>query len=118
MSDSTNASSVENAESASVSVMSTPAATEGDTATEEEELETEDTDAVGNETELELATTESSKRVGSPAVQSQIVVERRRELGMERERSPTSHHDLVNKYFRNDTIFLKNWDIFRYASLR
>lgn len=110
--------------SSSASAMSTPSATEGDTATEEDEVDTE------TETELEEVRSASPKSkhltigtgtslgdMSGPAGVKVLVGDSEREraerMESERSRSPTSGHDLMNRYFRNDTIFLKNWDVFR-----
>ncbi|EIM80188.1 uncharacterized protein STEHIDRAFT_126160 [Stereum hirsutum FP-91666 SS1] len=105
----------------SASAMSTPSATEGDTATEEDEVETE------TETEIELVGTSTTTTTTTTCMKETATgLEMDEGLGgskagkammgrRERSRSPTttSGHDLMNRYFRNDTIFLKNLDIFR-----
>ncbi|KAI0062970.1 hypothetical protein BV25DRAFT_1907416 [Artomyces pyxidatus] len=77
-------------------IMSTPSVTEGETASE-------------TETETELEGLASRSR--SPPTTSS------RGLTKKRSRSPMSHHDLLNRYFRQDTIFLYNLDVFRASDL-
>lgn len=83
---------------------STPAATEGETATESE-LETE------TETELEYETVRRRRRpdslssVSTPTIGSTV---------SKRARSPVlSQHDLLNRYFRKDSILFHNIDLLR-----
>ena len=75
----------------STDVLSTPSATEGETMTETE------TDI---ETEMEY-----------DGISSKCTTVQHTE---KRSRSPViSHHDLLNRYFRQDTIFVHNFDVFR-----
>ncbi|KAJ7827877.1 phosphatidylethanolamine N-methyltransferase [Mycena olivaceomarginata] len=76
---------------------STPSATEGDTATETD-LETE--------TELE-AEVEVAVSTGKPSDASSTFAP-----GPPKKRA-VSQHDLFHKYFRRDTVILKNVDLFR-----
>ncbi|KAI0296989.1 phospholipid methyltransferase-domain-containing protein [Multifurca ochricompacta] len=80
---------------------STPSVTEGSTASDSE-----------TETELELqqqggARTTKPTNVIPPADTPPIALEKKRS------HSPLSHHDLRNRYFRRDTIFLVHLDVFR-----
>jgi len=74
------------------SVAPTPAETEGETATEPELL-------------TDSETVFDSPKTGSLAGPK---------FTKGRRLKPMSHHDLRNKYFRRDTILLRNLDIFRY----
>ncbi|KAF8192821.1 phosphatidylethanolamine N-methyltransferase [Mycena galopus ATCC 62051] len=88
---------------------STPPATEGDTATETD---------LDTETELDLATTTAvsggRKRVmragheQKPSNASSTF-----STSPPKKKKPVSQHDLVTKYFRRDTVILKNVDLFR-----
>ncbi|KAF9646144.1 hypothetical protein BDM02DRAFT_3181049 [Thelephora ganbajun] len=85
----------------------TPAPTEGDTATETE-LETE------RETDLETDITSRSRRTAlpverpsrSPFPDGSILS------------TPASQHDLMNSYFRKDTIFISDVDLLRTSDLQ
>lgn len=79
----------------------TPAPTEGDTATEAE-LETE------RETDFEMDVTSHSQRTPYPAEQPSC--------GENILPTPASQHDLMNNYFRKDTLIVSNVDPLRYAS--
>ena len=83
---------------------STPSATEGSTASDSEEE---------TETELELR---ARNGCAIPKVKASPAVTPPLQLVRERSSSPLSHHDLRNKYFRRDTIFLFHLDIFRCAA--
>ncbi|ETW80028.1 hypothetical protein HETIRDRAFT_477618 [Heterobasidion irregulare TC 32-1] len=72
-------------------ILSTPSITDGETATE-------------TETETEYDGTVRRRRTATTA---QPVITK------QRSRSPISHHDLLNRYFRKDTIFIHNLDVFR-----
>lgn len=76
-------------------ILSTPSITDGETATE-------------TETETEYDGTVRRRKTATTA---QPVITK------QRSRSPMSHHDLLNRYFRKDTIFMHNLDVFRYATL-
>ncbi|KAJ7123762.1 phospholipid methyltransferase-domain-containing protein, partial [Mycena epipterygia] len=85
---------------------STPSATEGDTATETEtDLETE-TELEGEAAEL------SNRRRARPGLQ-QKASGSPFEPGPPKKKKPMSQHDLFTKYFRRDTVVLKNIDLFR-----
>ena len=88
---------------------STPSATEGSTASESE-----------GDTETELELQQSHVNNGSaapkPMVKVSPAVTPPLQLERDRSSSPQSHHDLRNKYFRRDTIFLFHLDIFRCAA--
>ncbi|KAF7307888.1 Phosphatidylethanolamine N-methyltransferase [Mycena kentingensis (nom. inval.)] len=87
-------------------VSSTPSATEGDTATETD-LETE--------IEVDGLPAQPGRRrrhQATPSVASTTSFEGSPELKQMKER-PMSQHDLFTKYFRRDTIILKNIDVFR-----
>ncbi|EGO20122.1 hypothetical protein SERLADRAFT_442275 [Serpula lacrymans var. lacrymans S7.9] len=87
-----------------VEQLSTPPATEGETATETE-FETE------TETEIECETKPTTKKSRSF---DRLVIDRTLSRGP---RSPTeraiSQHDLHNKYFRSDTVIFHNVDLLR-----
>ncbi|KAG5645124.1 phosphatidylethanolamine N-methyltransferase [Asterophora parasitica] len=83
-------------------ILSTPAATEGETATETE-LETE--------TEMEFSTISDRKKSNH---QSQPSVSSNGTSAEPRyKRKPASQHDLLNKYFRRDTVVIRNLDLHR-----
>jgi phosphatidylethanolamine N-methyltransferase len=79
--------------------LSTPAATEGETATD---------------TELE---TETESEVEDELLVGEDMLPRKQEVGNTAAKRAISQHDLMNIYFRRDTIFLnlKNIDLFRSA---
>jgi len=79
-----------------------PAPTEGDTATEIE-LETE------RETDIETDITPRSRR-------TKLSVEQPPRIPLPDGNSPitpASQHDLMNSYFRKDTLFISNIDLLR-----
>ncbi|KAA1474122.1 hypothetical protein DENSPDRAFT_781124 [Dentipellis sp. KUC8613] len=82
-------------------LLSTPSVTEGETATETE-LETE------TETEFEAPAQRGKQTKPSGSVASTSTL-----ISKKRSKSPLSHHDLMNRYFRKDTLILQNFDIFR-----
>ncbi|GLB44428.1 putative catalyzes the first step of the methylation pathway of phosphatidylcholine biosynthesis, the SAM-dependent methylation of phosphatidylethanolamine (PE) to phosphatidylmonomethylethanolamine (PMME) [Lyophyllum shimeji] len=98
-------------------ILSTPAATEGETATETTELETE--------TEIEEETTNASSPTKKPLTHrpnlSVASVASSSGGGVAGDsapppryrKKPVSQHDLLNKYFRQDTIVLRNLDLLR-----
>ncbi|KAF8816890.1 phosphatidylethanolamine N-methyltransferase [Phlegmacium glaucopus] len=106
--------------------MSTPAATEGDTATDTElDTETEIEELVPTTTKanhfsnlnlskvsrhLSIESTTSSGR-GTPIDTS--VWPRTTKVGTPQSRKVLSQHDLFNKYFRRDTVVLRNVDLLR-----
>lgn len=83
----------------------TPASTEGETATETE-LETE------RETDLEMDAASRSQRTASPGSQRSCS-DPPDENTLP---SPASQHDLMNSYFRKDTLFVSNVDLLRYST--
>ena len=84
--------------------LATPAPTEGDTATETE-LETE------RETDMETDITPNSRRTPLPIEQPpRSPFPDGNTLAM-----PASQHDLMNSYFRNDTLLISNVDLLRYV---
>ncbi|KAJ7153467.1 phosphatidylethanolamine N-methyltransferase [Mycena crocata] len=86
---------------------STPSATEGDTATETD-LETE------TETEGEIEAAAGRRRVRSGHQQSASNASSFLSEGSPlKKKKPMSQHDLLTKYFRRDTVVLKNVDLFR-----
>lgn len=87
--------------------LSTPAPTEGDTATETE-LETE------RETDVEVEITSRSRQTTPP-------IERAFYDQSTHENTPTtpaSQHDLMNSYFRKDTLLMSNIDLLRTSDLQ
>ncbi|KAF5376745.1 hypothetical protein D9615_007890 [Tricholomella constricta] len=93
-------------------ILSTPAATEGETATETE-LETE------TETEYEIHRPDITSRKSSKH-QPQLSIASLSSNGIASEpatpryrRKPASQHDLLNKYFRRDAVVLRNLDLHR-----
>ena len=89
---------------------STPASTEGETATE--------SDAFDTDTEIESDSTMSkvelvNPKSGSPSKRTASLVDR--ETRKHKAQS-ICQHDLVNKYFRRDAVLLYNIDLFRYVS--
>ncbi|EEB88139.1 hypothetical protein MPER_14189, partial [Moniliophthora perniciosa FA553] len=91
----------------------TPSATEGETATETEELETE------TEVEEESVPREvrQVKKQHRPQISSasSISLPSGIEVVTVPKKKVISQHDLLNKYFRRDTVVLKNLDLFRYG---
>ncbi|OJT11321.1 Phosphatidylethanolamine N-methyltransferase [Trametes pubescens] len=84
----------------------TPAATEGDTATESEEVYTE----TETEQELDRASSIKSKRNSlGLSVSSREDISRKHSKRVQ----AMSTHDLFHRYFRQDTVFLNNIDLFR-----
>ena len=83
----------------------TPAPTEGDTATETE-LETE------RETDVETDITPRLQRTTLPAEQpSHSLLPDKNTPAI-----PASQHDLMNNYFRKDTLFISNIDLLRWGN--
>ncbi|TFY80389.1 hypothetical protein EWM64_g3623 [Hericium alpestre] len=80
-------------------LLSTPSVTEGETATETD-LETE--------TEFESNLRKQGMKKAVSGLSSPAAT-----ISMKRSREAMSHHDLLNRYFRKDTLFLHNFDIFR-----
>lgn len=86
----------------------TPAATEGETATETElETEMEEFDDLTNFDQVRVKRAQHKQQLSTASSASIIglVPSRKKVL---------SHHDLLNKYFRRDTVILKNFDFLRY----
>jgi len=83
----------------------TPAPTEGDTATETE-LETE------RETDVETDITPRSQRTTLPVEQPSHSPLPDRNTPA----TPASQHDLMNSYFRKDTLFISNVDLLRWGN--
>ena len=81
---------------------STPAATEGESATESEELATE------TETETEF---DGAPRVLQPARFSPPPLAPKDKYRVKKQ--TVSQHDLFHRYFRKDTLLLHNIDLFR-----
>ncbi|KAJ7574037.1 phospholipid methyltransferase-domain-containing protein [Mycena floridula] len=85
---------------------STPAATEGDTATDTDlETETEMDFELGEA--LKQPETFKSKHKSKPSSSSSV------SFNNAPRQKPLSQHDLLNKYFRRDTLIIKNFDILR-----
>ncbi|KAI9452303.1 phosphatidylethanolamine N-methyltransferase [Lactarius psammicola] len=89
---------------------STPSATEGSTASESE---------AETETELELQRGHTMNGIAALKHKVKVPPAATPPLQLERQRSssPLSHHDLRNKYFRRDTIFIFHLDVFRAQDL-
>ena len=86
----------------------TPAATEGETATESEELITE------NETETEMVTPPRQlKKFKSHTLSSKSSKDSLSRPGSPKTREALSQHDLFHRYFRKDAVLLHNVDVFR-----
>ncbi|KAH9943892.1 phosphatidylethanolamine N-methyltransferase [Amylocystis lapponica] len=99
--------------------LSTPSATEGESATETDGPMTE------TETETELELKKTSRRVkrqlGSPRTSVSSMSSNADTLAGISRRShspPLSQHDLLHRYFRQDTIILHNIDIFRASDFK
>lgn len=93
----------------SLADLTTPSATEGETATETEELQTE------TETEFEGTAKQEQmmkKAEMSAALTPATAVTRRHRSAF------VTQHDLMNTYFRQDTIILRNIDLFRASDLK
>ncbi|EPQ55966.1 hypothetical protein GLOTRDRAFT_76181 [Gloeophyllum trabeum ATCC 11539] len=93
----------------SLADLTTPSATEGETATETEELQTE------TETEFEGTAKQEQmmkKAEVSAALTPATAVTRRHRSAF------VTQHDLMNTYFRQDTIILRNIDLFRASDLK
>ena len=84
--------------------MSTPAPTEGDTATETD-FETE------RETDFETEIALQPRLTDSPAEQPPCSQPDESIYPV-----PASQHDLMNSYFRKDTVFISNIDLLRYVT--
>jgi phosphatidylethanolamine N-methyltransferase len=82
----------------------TPTATDGDTATESDALVTEPEEDLNGHANI----TTSNSGTFTPPKRTASTVERKRIKG-----SGTTQHDLLNKYFRRDTVLLHNVDLFR-----
>lgn len=92
-----------------VSTLSTPAATEGETATETEEIDTE------TETELDGL---DDGLIQTPRVGSPISMDSNSDSRSFKSRSKAqSQHDLINTYFRKDLVLFHNFDMLRYVFL-
>ncbi|TFK48223.1 hypothetical protein OE88DRAFT_1664673 [Heliocybe sulcata] len=93
--------------------LTTPSATEGETETETEELNTEtETEFEANVTKKEIMkkaelTSSSSTSTVTPGLK------RTRSLG-----AADTQHDLMNRYFKQDTIILRNIDLLRASDLK
>lgn len=89
-----------------ISTADTPAITEGETATETSELETETEHEL--EQQIRPLSKKSSKNAFSPSSsQTKLVVDGKRTS------KAVSQYDLLNRYFRNDTVLLHNIDLLR-----
>ncbi|KAF7373639.1 Phosphatidylethanolamine N-methyltransferase [Mycena sanguinolenta] len=84
----------------------TPSATEGETATETD-LDTE------TELEADAAPVSAGRRRTRPRHQQSP--SDASSTSPPKKKKAVSQHDLLNKYFRRDTVILKNLDLFRYA---
>jgi phosphatidylethanolamine N-methyltransferase len=83
----------------------TPTATEGETATESDALATEYEGESDTQTII-VATPKSG--TFTPPKRTPSMVERKKPKG-----HVMSQHDLLNKYFRRDSVLLHNVDLFR-----
>ena len=108
---------------------STPAITEGDTATDTElETETEIEEIIPHISNMKLAkmprhqpnlsieSTMTNGHVDETSIGSKIpsVWPRNTKVGTPQKRKVVSQHDLLNKYFRRDTVVLRNIDLLRW----
>lgn len=84
--------------------ISTPSATEGETATETEEFDTE------TETETDCIEV-TTPRSGSPVARFYSSATRSSKTRV------LSQHDLLNMYFRKDVIMLRNFDFLRFVDV-
>lgn len=95
----------------SVDFPPTPAATEGETATETDlETEMEEFDDLTNFDQVRAKRAQHKQQLSTASSTSMNgpLPPRKKAL---------SHHDLLNKYFRRDTVIMKNFDFLRYAIL-
>jgi phosphatidylethanolamine N-methyltransferase len=91
-------------------LLSTPTATEGETAT--------DSDALDTEIEIDLDGKINDNGMVSAANSGTFTPPKRTATSGDREmrrfkEHGVSQHDLFNKYFRRDTVLLHNIDLFR-----
>lgn len=102
-------------------ILATPAVTEGETATDTTELETE----VEIDETVVSRINESRGRENKRTLKHQLKpsVSSVSSAGSERPQPPlryrrkaASQHDLLNKYFRHDTLVLGNIDLLRFVS--
>lgn len=90
--------------------LATPSATEGESATETDELLTE------TETETEFETSAVNRTAKRRSTRVFTSTSAGSEEVPRRSGSPLlSQHDLLNRYFRKDTILLHNIDLLRYV---
>ncbi|PFH50210.1 hypothetical protein AMATHDRAFT_4210 [Amanita thiersii Skay4041] len=90
----------------STDASSVPAMTDGETATETE---------IETETEMETIPCERAKHRTNSSISSSLSAEQIQGSGRRRahQKESLSQHDLFNKYFRRDTVILKNLDLLR-----
>jgi phosphatidylethanolamine N-methyltransferase len=90
-------------------ICTTPTATDGDTATESDVLATETETETEGESHCETHEVVTSKSgTFTPPKRISSTVERKKVQGQR-----ISQHDLLNKYFRRDTVLLHNVDLLR-----
>jgi phosphatidylethanolamine N-methyltransferase len=82
--------------------LTTPTATDGETATE--------SDTLATEPEAESDTPTSKSGTFTPPKRTASVIERKKTT----KGQGISQHDLLNKYFKRDTVLLHNVDLFRW----
>lgn len=95
----------------------TPAATDGETATETDELVTEASSGTSHDTEPELELVSDAKASTSSKINGYTSGNAYANItnGNVTTRAALSQHDLMNMYFRKDAILFHNIDLLRYA---
>ncbi|RDB17735.1 Phosphatidylethanolamine N-methyltransferase [Hypsizygus marmoreus] len=89
-------------------ILSTPAVTEGETATETE-LETE----IDDETPVLSPTKKPSQHKSQLSIASSLSSRSPETSAPRFRKKPVSQHDLLNKYFRRDVVVVRNIDLLR-----
>jgi phosphatidylethanolamine N-methyltransferase len=96
-------------------LLSTPTATDGETATESEldsELDEAEATPIPAPVTPKIAKMKLSKHKSSLSVASSVSDESGRKHYTKKQK-PMSQHDLLNKYFRRDTVVVRNLDVLR-----
>ncbi|KAG6896502.1 phosphatidylethanolamine N-methyltransferase [Termitomyces sp. T32_za158] len=96
-------------------ILATPAVTEGETATDTTEIETEVEidEAVITRMSQSRENEKASKHRPKPSVSSLSSASSEQPQPLRYWRRAASQHDLLNKYFRHDTLVLRNIDLLR-----